>query len=237
MTEPQQNEGNLIGGFNQDDRLREREAMVAGQLAGRDIVDQRVLAAMLAVPRHRFVPLAQCDNAYDDQPLPIGSGQTISQPYIVALMTQLLDVHATDRVLEIGTGSGYQTAVLARMVREVWTVEIVPELAWRARGTLAALGLANVRQRVGDGREGWPQGAPYQGIMVTAAPAAVQSAWVSQLADGGRMVVPIGGRSEQWLHRYTKRRGVLCDEELLPVRFVPLVGAVEPRHTDSGGIE
>ncbi|HQF40093.1 MAG TPA: protein-L-isoaspartate(D-aspartate) O-methyltransferase [Opitutaceae bacterium] len=212
-------------GESAGERRAERRAMVVEQLAARDIVAPRVLAAMEAVPRHRFVPVALRAEAYDDEPLPIGHGQTISQPYIVALMTQLLAPAPGDRVLEIGTGCGYQTAVLAGLAGEVCTMEIVAELARRAEATLAGLGVANVACRIGDGRRGWPERAPFAGIIVTAAPCAVERAWGEQLAEGGRIVVPLGGRYEQWLHRFTKRGPILHDERLLAVRFVPLVGA------------
>jgi len=198
--------------------------MVAAQLAARGIGDRRVLAAMAAVPRHRFVPPDLRDLAYADGPLPIGHVQTISQPYIVALMTELVVAGVADRVLEVGTGCGYQTAVLARLVAAVCTIEIVPPLAQRAQATLAELGVTNVECRVGDGCRGWPERAPFDGIVVTAAPLDVQPAWLDQLADGGRLVVPIGGRHEQWLHRFTKRGTTVRDERLIPVRFVPLVG-------------
>jgi protein-L-isoaspartate(D-aspartate) O-methyltransferase len=206
------------------ERQAERAAMVAEQLAAQDIGARRVLAAMAAVPRHRFVPAGLSDLAYADEPLPIGHGQTISQPYIVALMTELLVPGVADRVLEVGTGCGYQTAVLARLVAAVCTIEIVPELARRAQATLGALGVTNVEYRVGDGCRGWPERAPFDGIVVTAAPLEVEPAWLEQLADGGRLVVPIGGRHEQWLHRFTKRGTAVRDERLIPVRFVPLVG-------------
>ena len=198
--------------------------MVESQLAARDIRDRRVLAAMGAVPRHRFVPGALRAAAYDDVPLPIGHGQTISQPYIVALMTQLLAPESGERVLEIGTGCGYQTAVLARLAAEVCTMEIVPALARGAQVTLGELGVGNVECRVGDGRRGWPERAPFAGIIVTAAPGAIEPAWLEQLAEGGRLVVPVGDRHEQWLHRYTKRGSEVRDEVVIPVRFVPLVG-------------
>jgi protein-L-isoaspartate(D-aspartate) O-methyltransferase len=198
--------------------------MVAEQLTARGIQDERVLAAMAAVPRHRFVPAALQEEAYADGPLPIGYGQTISQPYIVALMTEMLALRPTDRVLEIGTGCGYQTAVLAALVREVCTVELVEPLARAARGRLGALGVLNVAFRVGDGREGWMEQAPYDGIVVTAAPEHLPAALGAQLAPGGRLVIPLGGRVVQQLHRFTRgESGALFDEESIPVRFVPLV--------------
>ena len=206
------------------DRGGARAAMVREQLQSRDICDAGVLAAMAAVPRHRFVPAAWQGEAYEDGPLPIGRGQTISQPYIVALMTQLLALRQTDRVLEIGTGCGYQTAVLAKLVREVYTIELVEPLARAARERLTALGVANVVFRVGDGRAGWPERAPYDGIVVTAAPADLPVALGVQLVPGGRLVLPLGGRRVQQLHRFTREAdGGLRDEESILVRFVPLV--------------
>lgn len=206
------------------ERRGERAQMVVRQIAARGIRDDRVLAALRSVPRHRFVPVAGAAAAYADEPLPIGWGQTISQPYIVALMTELLACRADDRVLEIGTGCGYQTAVLARLVGRVFTIEIVPDLAARAAEAFAELGIGKVVQRSGDGRAGWPEQAPFDGILVAAAPERLEAAWADQLTEGGRMVVPLGGRAEQWLHRFTKRDGLLVDEPVLRVRFVPLVG-------------
>ena len=217
-----QSGGGVGGGAGE--RAAERAAMVEAQLLQRDITDGQVLAAMRRVPRHRFVPANEQDIAYADEPLPIGHGQTISQPYIVALMTQLLGPRKGDRVLEIGTGCGYQTAVLASLVAVVCTVEIVSELAAQACATLRGLGVGNVVYWVGDGRLGWPERAPFDGIVVTAAPEAIEAAWVAQLGEGGRIVVPVGDRHVQWLHRLTKRRGTVHDERLIPVRFVPLVG-------------
>ena len=198
--------------------------MVAAQLRARGLIDERVLRAMGMVPRHRFVPESLQADAYADGPLPIGSGQTISQPYIVALMTELLAPHPTDRVLEIGTGCGYQTAVLAALVREVCTIELVEPLARAARERLAALGVTNVICREGDGREGWPERAPFDGIIVTAAPVELPPALGAQLVSGGRLVIPLGGRAVQQLHCFTRAPGGgLHDEQSIPVRFVPLV--------------
>ncbi len=202
--------------------------MVETQLAGRDIVDPRVLDAMAAVPRHEFVPTEAESEAYDDCPLPIGHGQTISQPYIVALMLQLLEIPEAGRVLEIGTGCGYEAAVLARLAPEVCSVEIVAELARGAETTLARLGVHNVAVHVGDGRRGWPERAPFDRIVAAAAGRAVQPAWLAQLAPGGRLVAPLGSRGEQWLHVFTKEDGRLRDEPVIPVRFVALTGG-EPR--------
>lgn len=198
--------------------------MVETQLIARDITDVRVLAAMTAVPRHEFVPVEMQAEAYGDNPLAIGHGQTISQPYIVALMLQLLSPPAGGTVLEIGTGCGYQAAVLGHLVGEVCSIEIVPELARRAEATLARLGARNIEVRPGDGRCGWPERAPFAGIVVAAAAREVQPAWGEQLALGGRLVVPLGGRGEQWLHVFTKEPDGLRDETTIPVRFVPLTG-------------
>ncbi|MFZ0430561.1 MAG: protein-L-isoaspartate(D-aspartate) O-methyltransferase [Acidobacteriota bacterium] len=201
--------------------------MVESQLAARDIRDARVLDAMRVVPRHLFVPPELRRLAYRDSPLPIGLDQTISQPYIVALMTQLAEPKADDRVLEVGTGSGYQAAVLSRLTRHVYTIEIIPELAQRARETLAGLGYENVTVRAGDGYEGWVDRAPFDIIVVTAAAPHLPQPLREQLAEGGRLVIPVGqpGR-DQMLVRYRKRNGYLERENVLPVIFVPMTGKV-----------
>jgi protein-L-isoaspartate(D-aspartate) O-methyltransferase len=201
-----------------------RQRMVERQLAGRGITDERVLQAMRQVPRHHFVPEDMWDMAYRDTPLPIGRGQTISQPYIVAYMTQMLHVEPDDRVLEIGTGSGYQVAVLSRLAREVYTVERVEELARRAEQILKALGYQNVHFRIGDGGYGWPEAAPFDAIIVTAAAPNVPQPLVAQLVDGGRMVVPIGPTGYQDLVRLHRQGEQIQRESLVPVAFVPLVG-------------
>ena len=198
--------------------------MVEEQMRSRGIADARVLAAMLKVPRHQFVPRDQQHAAYEDRPLPIGFGQTISQPYIVAFMTEALALGPSDTVLEIGTGSGYQAADLAELAGEVYTIEIVPELAERARRTLAALGYHRVTVRHGDGYAGWPERAPFTRIIVTAAPEALPQALVDQLAIGGIMVVPVGPRSgDQELRILRKTERGVVTERSLPVRFVPMV--------------
>jgi protein-L-isoaspartate(D-aspartate) O-methyltransferase len=203
----------------EDERLR----MVATQLRARGLEDERVLAAMARVPRHLFVPDAGAAHAYADEPLPIGRGQTISQPYIVAYMTEALRLGGGEKVLEIGTGSGYQTAVLAEVAGEVWTVELVEDLSLRARERLDALGYKNIRFRVGDGSAGWPDAAPFDGIVVTAAPASVPEALELQLAPGGRMIVPIGLGSQELV--LIRREGDSFRRKgLIGVRFVPLVG-------------
>lgn len=196
--------------------------MVIQQLRGRDIHNPRVLEAMRAVPRHLFVPEAQRREAYGDHPLPIGYGQTISQPYIVAFMTQALDVGPADRVLEIGTGSGYQAAVLSRLAETVYTIEIVEPLAARARETLSALGYRNVHVRTGNGYLGWPEHAPFDRIMVTAAPDDVPPALVEQLKVGGLMAIPVG-TTHQELRILRRTRTGTETLHTLPVRFVPMV--------------
>ncbi len=202
------------------------EARLCRAYTGRPVLSDRVMQAMAAVPRHRFVPWRMRAAAYDNAALPVGSGQTISQPFIVALMTDLLDLTGSERVLEVGTGTGYQTAVLAHLTDEVWTIEYLPELASRARQTLEALGLAErVHFRVGDGWHGWPEAAPFDGIIVTAAPERVPEALVEQLAPGGRLVIPVGPAGAQQLFRIEKRPdGSLDSQSVLPVAFVPLVG-------------
>ncbi len=201
----------------------QRRAMVDRQLRSRGIQDAAVLAAMAKVPRHRFVTESTLDLAYSDTPLPIGHGQTISQPFIVAYMSEALEVSPGDRVLEIGTGSGYQAAVLAELAREVYTIEIVPELAERARALLEALGYRNVHVRVGDGYQGWPELQPFDRIMVTAAPDHVPEPLVSQLAANGRLILPVGPRHDnQKLVILTRTPEGMVRQETLDVLFVPL---------------
>lgn len=201
-----------------------RRQMVEEQLEERDIYDRRVLDAMLAVPRHAFVPPEHRYLAYADGPLPIGEGQTISQPYIVALMTQLLHLKGGEKVLEIGTGSGYQAAVLAYLAQEVHTVERYEELAGRATRILSDLGITNVYIHIGDGSLGWPPNAPYQAILVTAAAPHPPPPLLDQLADGGRMVIPVGGLSGQYLECWERQGGDYTHEAITPVAFVPLRG-------------
>jgi protein-L-isoaspartate(D-aspartate) O-methyltransferase len=207
------------------DRLRAE--MVRTQLAGRDITDGRVLDAMGRVPRHRFVPAADPAAAYGDRALPIDHGQTISQPYIVALMTQLAQVKPGDRVLDIGTGSGYQAAVLAEIGADVASIEIIPELAADAKGRLAALNYANVDVRAGDGYRGWPERAPFRAILLAAAAPKIPQPLIDQLAIGGRLVLPLGGAGGQDLLVITKQPdGSLRRETIAPVIFVPMTGEV-----------
>ncbi|MFN2229493.1 MAG: protein-L-isoaspartate(D-aspartate) O-methyltransferase [Anaerolineae bacterium] len=206
------------------DLARERKEMVRRQIKGRRIQDELVLEAMRTVPRHRFVPAYVRGSAYRDAPLPIGEGQTISQPYVVAFMTEALQLSGGEKVLEIGTGSGYQAAVLALIAGEVISVERLPRLAEEARRTLAELGYDNVRVVVGDGTQGWPEEAPYDAIMVTAASPEVPAPLLQQLADGGRLVAPVGPRHTQQLVRVRREGEEFRREDLLGVAFVPLIG-------------
>jgi protein-L-isoaspartate(D-aspartate) O-methyltransferase len=196
--------------------------MVAEQIAARGVRSAAVLAAMSKVPRHEFVPVRWRDEAYADHPLPIGEGQTISQPYIVALMTELAAVGPGARVLEVGTGSGYQAAVLATLGAEVWSIEIVESLARSAQATLARLGYDRVRTRTGDGYQGWPEAAPFEAIVVTAAPPEVPAALLAQLAPGGRLVIPVGS-AEQELQVHERTADGVRVRRITPVRFVPMV--------------
>jgi len=205
---------------------RARSEMVDRQLKGRDIVDRRVLETMRRVPRHRFVPPELVGEAYSDGPLAIGEGQTISQPYIVALMSQLAQVSSSERVLEVGTGSGYQAAILAELAGEVYTIEILAGLAESARRTLEQLGYDNIHFRVGDGYRGWPEAAPFDAIVVTAAPDHVPQPLVDQLRLGGVMVIPVGSWSQDLL-RITKTEKGVQREQITPVRFVPMTGEAE----------
>jgi protein-L-isoaspartate(D-aspartate) O-methyltransferase len=200
--------------------------MVAEQLAapGRDITNARVLTVMGRIPRHEFVPERLRRDAYRDYPLPIGHGQTISQPYIVAFMTEQLEPKPTDRVLEIGTGSGYQAAVLAELVAKVYTIEIVTELAQRAAADLKRLGYTNVHVRAGDGYKGWAEAAPFDAIIVTCAPERVPQPLVDQLKEGGRLIIPVGRIWNQELVLLRKRGGKLEQHAVLPVSFVPMTG-------------
>jgi len=210
-----------------DDALysRARERMVADQIAARGVKDALTLAAMRRVPRHLFVPEPQQAQAYDDHPLPIGHGQTISQPYIVGFMTEALGLSGGETVLEVGTGSGYQAAVLAHIAAHVYTIEIVEPLAEEAKQRLARLGYGNVQVRAGDGYRGWPEAAPFDAIMVTAAAPRIPEALKEQLKDRGRLILPVGDESQELVvvvrsgNRFEERR-------VLPVRFVPMTGKV-----------
>lgn len=203
---------------------RARERMVRQQIAARGIRAERVLDAMRSVPRHLFVPLESRHSAYMDGPLSIGQGQTISQPYIVALMTEALELRGHERVLEIGTGSGYQAAILSQLASHVYTVERIPELASRAQDLFRQLGYDNISMHIGDGTLGWLEHAPYEAIIVTAAAPEIPRPLTDQLAEGGRLVAPIGGSWSQSLVRVRKQRGHLRRQELTSVAFVPLIG-------------
>jgi protein-L-isoaspartate(D-aspartate) O-methyltransferase len=204
----------------------QRLEMVQRQIAARGITDPAVLSAMRTVPRHEFVPADLRDLAYDDRPLPIGRGQTISQPYIVALMTELVELTGEESVLEVGTGSGYQAAVLAEIAARVYTIELVEPLLREAAAALARLRYRNVFPRFGDGRLGWKEMAPFDAILVTAAPERVPSELLGQLADGGRLVAPVGGEVQTL--RLVRRRGRTFEQrDVTAVRFVPLVGTAE----------
>jgi protein-L-isoaspartate(D-aspartate) O-methyltransferase len=201
-----------------------RQRMVEEQLAGRDITNRLVLRAMGSVPRHEVVPAPLRSEAYGDHALPIGHGQTISQPYIVAFMTQALDPRTNDVVLEVGTGSGYQAAVLAGLVKQVYTIEIVEPLARRAEADLKRLAVTNVQVRVGDGYKGWSAAAPFDAIIVTCAPEHIPQPLVDQLKEGGRMIIPVGPVSNQALYLLRKKDGKVRPQAILPVRFVPMTG-------------
>lgn len=205
------------------DEIRQLTSATAAE-TGLRTLDPRVLDAMGRVPREEFVPPKQVGSAYNSRPLSIGHGQTISQPFIVALMTELLKLKPTDTVLEVGTGSGYQAAVLSLLAREVYTIEIIPELGHAAAATLGRLGYANIKNKIGDGYQGWPTYAPFDAIIVTAAPDHVPAALVEQLKPEGRMVIPVGGAREQALKVITKNPdGTTTTTDTVPVSFVPLI--------------
>jgi protein-L-isoaspartate(D-aspartate) O-methyltransferase len=204
------------------DFAAQRQQMVQKQLMSRGINDQRVLAAMAKVPREEFVAPESRVASYEDGPLPIGHGQTISQPYVVAFMTEQLRPKPNDRVLEVGTGSGYQAAILAELVSEVYSIEIVEPLAKSAEATLQRLGYKNVHVKFGDGYKGWPEEGPFDAIIVTCAPDKVPQPLVDQLKDGGRMIIPVGDRLAQQLYLLEKKNGQLKQSATLPVRFVPM---------------
>jgi protein-L-isoaspartate(D-aspartate) O-methyltransferase len=209
-----------------DPSAEARLRMVEEQIQARGVRDPRVLDAMRRVPRHELVPPSERERAYEDRPLPIGKGQTISQPYVVAAMTEALTLGGDERVLEVGTGSGYQAAVLSLLAKQVYSIEIVPELAQRARADLARLGYANVEVKQGDGWRGWPEHAPFDAIIVTAAPGEIPPDLISQLAVGGRLVIPVG-RYEQDLVVLRKTPTGITREVLFGVRFVPMRGEAE----------
>jgi protein-L-isoaspartate(D-aspartate) O-methyltransferase len=211
----------------EDAEVKSREEMVRNQLAAGGIRNPEVLQAMTEVPRHEFVPASLRLYAYADGPLPIGHGQTISQPFIVAYMTQALELSKEDTVLEVGTGSGYQAAILGKLAKEVYTIEIVPPLAESAKVILSELGFENVHVRLGDGYLGWPEKAPFDAIIVTCAPDHVPEPLVSQLKEGGRLVIPVGTAGGiQQLVLLKKRNGQISKEKMLDVRFVPMTGKI-----------
>ena len=210
------------------DETAESRRMVDEQVEARGVRDPRVLDALRQTPRDQFVPEAMRPHAFEDRPLPIGYRQTISQPYIVAVMTEALALEAADRVLEIGTGSGYQAAILSRLVDRVYSIEIVPELAERARTDLARLGYTNVEVRTGDGYQGWPEHAPFDAVIVTAAPDHIPQPLVDQLAVGGRMVLPVGKYGQRLVMLRRTEKGIER-EALLDVRFVPMTGEAQKR--------
>ena len=213
-----------------------RKRMVDRQLKapGRGIRNPRVLQAMGKVPRHEFVPLRIRLHAYLDRPLSIGYRQTISQPYIVAFMTEQLDPQLTDKILEIGTGSGYQAAVLSGLVKEVYTIEIVEALAKRSKETLARLGYANVKTKFGDGYKGWPEEAPFDAVIVTCSPKHVPQPLVDQLKEGGKMIIPVGDAGSQRLYLLKKEGGQIKQTAILDVRFVPMTGEAESKSQPDG---
>jgi protein-L-isoaspartate(D-aspartate) O-methyltransferase len=200
-----------------------REKMVETQIKARGVKDPRVLSALLKVERHRFVPEEHLNSAYSDQPLPIGEGQTISQPYIVALMTELLELKGEEKVLEIGTGSGYQAAILGELAKEVYTIEIIESLASMAKKRLSEFGYQNIKVKAGDGYLGWPEAAPFDAIIITAAPDHIPKPLIEQLKEGGRMVVPVGTYTQE-LKKIIKRSGKIETTDIIPVVFVPMTG-------------
>jgi len=208
-----------------------RKKMVEQQIIARGVKDPKVISAMLKVPRHKFVPPEELPYAYSDQPLPIGEGQTISQPYIVALMTEALHLTGNERVLEIGTGSGYQTAVLAEIAKEVYSIEILESLALKARRRLKELGYENVKIKIGDGYRGWKEYAPFDAIIVTAAPTHIPPPLIDQLKAGGRMIIPVGKYFQELILIVKTEKGVI-KEHIIPVRFVPMVGEAEKKEPE-----
>ena len=211
-----------------NDFAKKRNKMVENQIKARGVSDERVLNAMSKVQRHLFVPENLRNRAYEDEPLPIGHGQTISQPYIVAYMTEQIDLNESEKVLEIGTGSGYQAAILAEIAKEVYTIEIVPELAARAAEVLHELDYSNVSVKTGDGYLGWPEAAPFDAIIVTAAPAHIPQPLVDQLEVGGRMIIPIGDFSQDLILLERTTKGIE-QKRKIPVRFVPMTGEAEEK--------
>ena len=209
---------------SEDSTEAPRKRMVQRHLVERGIKNPRVLDAFRTVPRHKFLPPGTRRQAYDDESIPIGEGQTITPPYDVAFMTEVLDPQPTDKVYEVGTGSGYQSAILSRLVKEVYSVEIHAPLSERATAVHKELGYTNIHTRVGDGYEGWPEAAPFDAIIVTCAPHRIPKPLLDQLKEGGRMVIPLGDRFTQSVHLVIKKNGKLIDKELKPTLFVPMTG-------------
>lgn len=210
------------------DYLQQRKKMVTEQIIARDIRDKRVIQVMEKVPRHLFIPEEYRSEAYEDRPIPIGFSQTISQPYIVALMTEALNIKKGDKVLEIGTGSGYQAAILEELGAKTFTIEIIPELAEFAEENLKRTGYPSVKVKIGDGYQGWKEFAPFDAITVTCAPENVPKPLIDQVTEGGRIVIPVGEKNQvQELYLLKKMKGELICQSLAPVRFVPMVGEVQ----------
>ncbi len=209
--------------INRDEYYQQRKAMVEHQIKGRGIRNARVLDAMMNVPRHKFVPEEYRNFSYDDRPLPIGFGQTISQPYIVAYMTGILNPEPDQKILEIGTGSGYQAAILSRLYKNVYTIEIIDSLGKRAEKEFEQLGYKNIYVKIGDGYQGWKNYAPFDAIIVTCAPENIPQPLVEQLAEGGKMVIPIGLQYHQVLYLLEKKEGKIRSTATLPVLFVPMI--------------
>ncbi|MCH8013598.1 MAG: protein-L-isoaspartate(D-aspartate) O-methyltransferase [Candidatus Dadabacteria bacterium] len=213
----------LSEGIDEDRYIERRWDMVENQIVSRGIKDARVLKAMLKVKRHLFVPKEYLDSAYSDKPIPIEKEQTVSQPYMVALMTELLNSSPGKKILEIGTGSGYQSAILAETGCDLYTIEIIEDIAANARKTLEKLGYSNIRYRIGDGYKGWEKNAPFEGIIVTAAPADIPDKLIEQLSQGGRMIIPVGDLSQELLLIENTNEGVKR-KKITAVRFVPMTG-------------
>lgn len=220
----------LVSVIQKPDYAALRRKMVEEQLELRGITSRKVLDAMLKVERHKFVPVEFRNQAYEDYPLPIGEGQTISQPYIVAFMTEVLDIKPTDRMLEIGTGSGYQAAILGELGQEVYTIEIVPSLAEKSERLLQVMEYKNVHVRMGDGYRGWPEEAPFDVIIVTCSPSHVPPALQDQLKEGGRMIIPVGVRYTQELVLLKKKNGKMTRHSRMPVLFVPMMDSTGKKY-------
>jgi protein-L-isoaspartate(D-aspartate) O-methyltransferase len=215
----------------EDPTAPQRRRMVQRHLVERGIKNPRVLEAFRTVPRHRFLPPETRRQAYDDESIPIGEGQTITPPYDVAFMTEVLDPEPTDKVYEVGTGSGYQASILSRLVKEVYSVEIHEPLSRRATQVIKELGYSNVHTRAGDGYAGWPEAAPFDAIIVTCAPQNIPPPLIEQLKEGGRMVIPLGDRFNQVVHLIQKKNGKLTDHQLRPTLFVPMTGKAQQEAT------